>query len=63
MPWGGFDSRPLSLRSESVFQPRVLWGQGMWERVKRFQGEHQNVIPNIVAIGWVLIVIFALMKL
>lgn len=37
-------------------------GQGMWERVKRFQGE-QNVIPNIVAIGWVLIVIFALMKL
>ena len=35
----------------------------MWERVKRFQGEHQNVIPNIVAIGWVLIVIFALMKL
>lgn len=35
----------------------------MWERVKRFQSEHQNVIPNLVAIGWVLIVIFGLWKL
>jgi|GEM_PF-6759179 len=31
--------------------------------LKRFHSEHQNVIPNIVGIGWVLIVIFGLMKL